>query len=557
MIFNSIRWRLQVWHGLILVAVLAGFGFTAYHAARENQLRRIDQEELTPRLMAPLFRPGPPGPPPGPPSERRPEGPRGEPPGEGRRRFDPEEFRNRLRQAIEKAGALDSSQTNRFYYVLWQGDGALLAQSSGSPQGVPMPQATVHPPALRYGAAGSPQSTVQGPESAVTAPVGRQGSPGDEAAGGPRRNERGQDARATFGPPGDEAGGGGPMRPRPGPPMPPIGRTRGEYREIFRAMPGGEVLLVGRSIAEDLKDMQRLALRLVVAGAGVLLLGLAGGWWLATRAIRPIEDIGATALKIAAGDLSQRINVADTDSELGRLAGVLNSTFSRLEAAFAHQARFTSDASHELRTPVSVVLTQTQSALARERTMPEYREALEACQRAAQRMRKLTQSLLALARLDAGQDPMRREPLDLARVTRECVEMVRPLAAESGLELRCDLPTVMCPGDAERLSQVATNLLSNAIRFNRPGGEVRISTRAENEVAVLTVADTGQGIPDSDLPHIFERFYRVDESRSGVQGGTGLGLAISKAIVDAHSGTLEVSSQPGAGSTFTVKLPLR
>ena len=585
MIFNSIRWRLQVWHGLILVAVLTGFGFTAYHAARENQLRRIDQEELAPRLMAPLFRPGPPGRPPGPPSEHRPEGPRGEPPGDGHRRFDPEEFRTRLRQAIEKAGALDSSQTNRFYYVLWQGDGALLAQSSGTPKNVPIPQSTVHPPTLRYGAAGSPQSTVhspqstvhspestvhspqsrvhspestvQGPESAVTGPAGRQGWPGDEAAGDPRRHERGQDARATLGPPGDEAGGNGPMRPRPGPPMPPIGRTRGEYREVFRAMPGGEVLLVGRSIAEDLKDMRRLALRLVVAGAGVLLLGLAGGWWLATRAIRPIEDIGATALKIAAGDLSQRINVADTDSELGRLASVLNSTFSRLEAAFAHQARFTSDASHELRTPVSVVLTQTQSALARERTLPEYREALEACQRAAQRMRKLTQSLLALARLDAGQDPMRREPLDLARVTRECVEMVRPLAAESGLELRCELATVMCPGDAERLSQVATNLLSNAIRFNRPGGEVRISTRAENGLAVLTVADTGQGIPAQDLSHIFERFYRVDESRSGVQGGTGLGLAISKAIVDAHSGALEVSSQPGAGSTFSVKLPLR
>ena len=167
------------------------------------------------------------------------------------------------------------------------------------------------------------------------------------------------------------------MRPRMGPPMPLSGRTRGEYREVFRAMPGGEVLLIGRSIARDIKDMQALALRLVVAGAGVLLLGLAGGWWLATRAIRPIEDIGATALKIAAGDLSQRINVADTDSELGRLASVLNSTFSRLEAAFAHQARFTSDASHELRTPVSVVLTQTQTALARERDPAEYREALE------------------------------------------------------------------------------------------------------------------------------------------------------------------------------------
>jgi heavy metal sensor kinase len=339
--------------------------------------------------------------------------------------------------------------------------------------------------------------------------------------------------------------------------QPPSGRTRGQYREVFRALPEGVVLLVGRSITQDLKDMHAMALRLVGAGASVLLLGLAGGWWLATRAIRPIEEIGATAQKIAAGDLSQRINVADTDSELGRLAGVLNSTFSRLEAAFAHQARFTSDASHELRTPVSVVLTQTQTALARERDASEYREALQACQRAAQRMRKLTHSLLALARLDAGQDPMRREEMDLSRVTRECVEMVRPLAAERNVELRCDLPPVPCPGDAERVSQVATNLLSNAIQFNHPGGEVRVSTRAENGVAVLSVADTGQGIPTQDLPHIFERFYRVDQSRSGAQGGTGLGLAISKAIVDAHSGSIEVFSQPGAGSTFTVKLPLK
>ena len=527
MIFNSIRWRLQAWHGLILVTVLTGFGFTAYHAARDNQLRRIDQEELAPRLMAPLFRAGPPGRPfergpdggpRGQPPEMGPDGgPRGRPPeqgsegtpgeprGQDRRRFEPSEFRERFRQAIQKAGTLESSQTNRFYYVLWQADRTLMAQSAGSPGKVPMPE---------HAAAAQPQAP-----------------PGNDAAGGP-------------------------MRPRMGPPMLPSGRTRGEYREVFRAMPGGEVLLVGRSIAQDLKDMQALALRLVVAGAGVLLLGLAGGWWLATRAIRPIEAIGATALKIAAGDLSQRINVADTDNELGRLASVLNATFSRLEAAFAHQARFTSDASHELRTPVSVVLTQTQTALSRERNAAEYRQALEACQRAAHRMRKLTQSLLALARLDAGQDPMSREPLDLARVTRECVEMVRPLAVERGIELVCDLPVMPCTGDAERISQVATNLLSNAIRFNHPGGQVRVSTRAENGVAVLAVADNGEGIPAQDLPHIFERFYRVDQSRS-VQGGTGLGLAISKAIVDAHSGTIEVSSQPGAGSTFSVKLPLK
>src|SRR5204863_3265733 len=140
-------------------------------------------------------------------------------------------------------------------------------------------------------------------------------------------------------------------------------------------------------------------------------LGLAGGWWIATRAIQPIADISATATKIAAGDLSQRISAADAENELGRLASVLNSTFARLEAAFAQQARFTADASHELRTPVSVILTQTQTALSRPRTEAEYREALEACQRAAQRMRKLTNSLLELARLDAGQDTVKAEPL--------------------------------------------------------------------------------------------------------------------------------------------------
>jgi heavy metal sensor kinase len=320
-------------------------------------------------------------------------------------------------------------------------------------------------------------------------------------------------------------------------------------------MPFGDCLLIGRSIGPDLAAMRRLALWLATGGVAVLALGLAGGWWVATRAIRPIEDISATAVKIAAGDLSQRINAADTESELGRLATVLNSTFARLEAAFANQVRFTSDASHELRTPVSVILSQTQTALSRERASPEYRQALEACQRAAQRMRKLIESLLELARLDAGQAPIKRERVDLSRVARDCVEFVRPLATERGVEICCDLSPVECVGDAERLSQVATNLLSNAIQFNRDHGQVRVSTHVENGAVLLSVADTGQGIPDKDLPHVFERFYRVDVSRSHNLGGAGLGLAICKAIIDAHGGTIQASSQPGAGSTFTVRLP--
>jgi len=306
-------------------------------------------------------------------------------------------------------------------------------------------------------------------------------------------------------------------------------------------------------VAADLQELRRAAWRLSATGGVILLLGLAGGWWIATRAIHPIEDMSATAVKIAAGDLSQRVNVADTDNELGRLAGVLNSTFSRLESAFAEQKQFTSDAAHELRTPVSVVLTQTQSALSRERTTAEYRETVEACQRAAQRMRRLIEALLELARLDAGQEPMKRARFDLSKTAQDCVELIRPLADERHVTIHCDLRPADCMGDPERLAQVITNLLTNAIHYNHEGGEVRIATQQQASSVALTVADTGQGIPSVDLPHIFERFYRADKSRSA--GRTGLGLAISKAIVEAHGGTLEVSSQPGAGASFTVRLP--
>ena len=506
MIFHSIRWRLQAWYGLILVVVLAGFGFTAYHVARDNQLRRIDQD-LDQRLMA-LFRPQPPGRPPDHPPDWQRGGPGkrgGFPPNEPRndRAFGSPDFLRHIQEAVEKGGALDPSQTNTYYYVLWQQDGAILAHSPGAPEDVPAPE---H--------------------------LGPQALPVRDALGKP-------------------------APPEGGPPMLPSARTRGQLRELYRFGPQADCVLVGRSMATDLAAMRRLALWLVAAGSTVLLLGLAGGWWVATRAIRPIQAISATAVKIAGGDLAQRINAADTDSELDRLAGVLNSTFARLEAAFAQQARFTSDASHELRTPVSVILSQTQTALSRERPSSEYREALEACERAAQRMRKLTESLLQLARLDAGQEPIKRAGFDLSRVVRECVEMVRPLAAERGIQIKCDVASLECLGDAERIGQVVTNLLTNAIYFNREQGEVRLSARVESDAVFLTVADTGQGIPAEDIPHLFERFYRVDKSRSRIHGRNGLGLAICKAIIDAHGGSIEVSSQPGAGSTFIVRLPLK
>lgn len=473
----------------MLVLVLAGFGLTAYQVARGNQLRRIDQE-LKQRLMV-AFRPAPP------PDHRsavgRPadsmEPDRPPPHGPREHEHDPALWRAHVREVITHAGAIESSQTNPFYYLVWQADGSLLASSPGAPADVPVPVESSH------------------------------------------------ESRADT---------------EPG----TISRTRGPFRELGLCLPFGDRILVGRSMASDLAAMRRLALWLIAAGASVLALGMAGGWWVASRAIRPIEDISATAVKIAGGDLSQRINASDTESELGRLAAVLNSTFARLEAAFANQVRFTADASHELRTPVSVILSQTQTALSRERAPAEYRDSLQACQRAAQRMRGLIESLLKLARLDAGQEPLKQEPFDLARVVRECVEFVRPLAAERNVEIQCELPEVRCVGDAERFGQVVTNLLSNAIHFNHEHGQVRVGLSQDNSTASLTVNDTGTGIPAEDLPHIFERFYRVDKSRSRIQGKTGLGLAICKAIVEAHSGSIQVSSQSGGGSTFEVRIPM-
>jgi heavy metal sensor kinase len=496
-IFKSIKWRLQVWYGLILVFVLVGFGFTAYQLERNQQFSRID-DELHQRvgiLANALHRPPPP--------PRRPEQDFNRPP--------PDQFPDDISPVLQKnrplpefhlppedAHFFDASDPHNFYFKITSlniYNRKEIARSTNQPE--------------------------------------RTFIVGD--AGEYRFGKINQvDNQPSY--------------------QPPKIVNFENYRETADVLPSGEMIQVGCSIEPELKELRHTALNLFAVGSLILLIGLAGGWWLVSRAIKPIKDISATAVKISGGNLSQRINVAEAESELGQLAAVLNSTFARLEAAFAQQQQFTSDAAHELRTPVSVMLTQAQTALNRERTAPEYRETVEACQRAAQRMRKLIESLLALARLDAGQEQMKRLDFDLSKTARDCVELIRPLADERGVKIFCELPMLECVGDSERLAQVMTNLLTNAIQYNRPGGEVRIAAQSQNGMAVLTVSDTGAGISAEDLPHVFERFYRADKSRS--TGGNGLGLAISKAVVEAHGGTIEVSSTENVGTTFTVRLPM-
>ena len=201
-----------------------------------------------------------------------------------------------------------------------------------------------------------------------------------------------------------------------------------------------------------------------------------------------------------------------------------------------------------------MLLTQVQTALARERSAEEYRDTLESCQRSAQRMRRLLEDLLQLARLDAREEPVPSESFDAARIASECLAHLKPMAVEHGVTLQLDAVPTSIHGDAGRMAQVITNLLTNAIQHTPPGGIVSLRTGRDPAAAFIEVSDTGQGIAAKDLPHIFERFYRADKARTGSAGRTGLGLSIAKAIVEAHGGQITALSEPGKGSTFIVRL---
>jgi two-component system, OmpR family, sensor kinase len=521
MVAKSIRWRLQLWVAFLLACVLSGFGLTVYQLQRNHLLNQID-EDLGRRVST-------------------------------------------ASSAVRKGASPPPFEPGR--------KGPPLDFTPGGPgfndAPGPPPPGRIDP-----GASNAGPNRVFGPRPRLLdKPFPR--PPSQEGPFGPRDRKISTEATNLFASAGTNSfylafwwsddtlvlhSTNAPANLQCPERLPADtrvhARIRDGCREAYHFTEMGDCVLAGCSLAAFASSLHRFTGLLLAAGSVVLAFGLGGGWWLTGRAIRPIANISATAGRISAGNLAERIDVAEADTELGQLASVLNSTFARLEAAFAQQRQFTADASHELRTPLAVIITEAQTALARERDASEYRQTLEDCLSTAQQMRRLVESLLELARFDAGQESMKRELFDLSQVARECVGLVRPLAERRRIRIDCNLPTIRCPGDAARISQVVTNLLTNAIGFNHEEGAVLIELEAQDSVVLLKVQDTGPGIPTQDLPHIFERFYRVDKARSSVQGRTGLGLAICKAIVDAHGGSIEVSSQPGGGSAFLIKLPL-
>jgi two-component system, OmpR family, sensor kinase len=328
------------------------------------------------------------------------------------------------------------------------------------------------------------------------------------------------------------------------------------YRLLVARLPGRQLLiLVGASTDATDRTVQRLMLIMLVTGPLVLIAAGLGGWLLARRALHPVAKMTATAAGIGIDRLDERVPVPSGSDELSALAGTLNTMLARLEEGVEAKRRLVADTSHELQTPLAVMRTEIDVSLASDALPPAAVEVLESAREETDRMTRIVRNLLTLARFDEGTLRLLRAPVDLRDVAEQSVASLRTLARERHVELSSIGEPAVAEGDAEYLRIVAGNLLENAIKYSGDGAHVTVLTRATDREAILTVADTGPGIPESEQAHIFDRFYRVDRSRSKQGGGSGLGLAIVREIVDAHGGRIELDSHPGSGSRFTVVLP--
>ncbi|KTB48951.1 Signal transduction histidine kinase [Dehalogenimonas alkenigignens] len=338
-----------------------------------------------------------------------------------------------------------------------------------------------------------------------------------------------------------------------------MNRPGREPTRIFLSPAAGDsnsgILLIGRSTASVSQVLDQLAVVHVIGGLITLLLAGAGGLFMANRALKPVDEMTRTAREISSTDLSRRIEVSAND-ELGKLAETLNQMIGRLDQSFTAQRRFTADASHELRTPAAIIQAESTLALSKSRNPEEYRSSLEVISRESEHMAGLIDKLLSVSRSDSGQ-PLKLEEIELDRLLKDLAEEFNPLCLSRQLACRIDrLEPVKVLGDRLELRRLFINLYDNAIRYTPPGGSVTLSAAIRDGFAEVSVTDTGIGIPKENLAHIFDRFYRVDKARSRAEGGSGLGLAICRQIAEAHGGRIEVKSEPGQGSNFTVLFPL-
>lgn len=316
-----------------------------------------------------------------------------------------------------------------------------------------------------------------------------------------------------------------------------------------------QVLVAAESLAEVDRSAHRVLLLLVISGSAALVLISLGGWWIARTALRPVERMATRADRIGIADLSQRIVVPAARDEIGHLARTLNAMLDRLQAGVDARERLIADASHELRAPLAAMRAEVEVSLRRDALDDAARAVLESARDEVLRMARIVDNLLTLARVDQDRLELLPAPQDLREVAERSVRAQRAAAAVAGVELVVEGPPALVIADGDRVEQVLTNLIDNAIRFTPPGGSVSVSVDDDgDDEARITVRDGGPGVPADRRERIFERFSREDPSRPP-GGGAGLGLAISLEIARAHGGRIWVEGGDGGGSAFVVALP--
>lgn len=327
---------------------------------------------------------------------------------------------------------------------------------------------------------------------------------------------------------------------------------------LMRLPDGSDYLIeAGAPMDEVQADLRKWLIFLLAMLPLAVGVALGGGFVLVRRALLPVDRIAASAAHISSHNLSERLPVPETGDEIQRLSIALNHMIERLDTAFQYSRRFVADASHELRTPLTVLKGEMESLAQEKNPNGEWRERVGSALEEVDRLANIVEGLFAISRLDAGEAAAEWVKFDLARMAANTADQMSLLAEEKNIAVACATDEgVWIEGDQARMKQVVVNLLDNAIKYTPDGGSIALAVTSEDSKAVLEVSDNGIGIPREALPRVFERFYRVDDSRSREQGGAGLGLSIVKSICTAHQGRVEARSTPGQGSRFRVELPL-
>ncbi len=316
------------------------------------------------------------------------------------------------------------------------------------------------------------------------------------------------------------------------------------------------VLVVGASLDDQHEALARLGILLAVGVPLALILASGVGWVVGGAALRPVERMRAEAAAISASEPGRRLPPSGTGDEVDRLGKTLNEMLERLEQALQRERRFVDEASHELRTPLANLRTELDLALRRSRSVEELEAALRSAAEESDRLARLAEDLLVLARADRGRAPVRREPVDLAELVGGTAEAFALRAAKAEVSIETRVPQGLQVNlDPLRIRQAMGNLLDNALRHTSPGGIVTIEVDQSDGFLSLGVRDSGEGFPAAFLPSAFEPFTRPDASRSREDGGTGLGLAIVRAVAEAHGGTAEARNRPEGGASITLRIP--